>query len=332
MPGRERESIRALGMGLAGALARWAAGGAEVHRSSSSAVTASSSDVAAGENFCDACGEPASGKNQVLCNKCRVAKKRKRDQDALDSARAHAKDMYDKCEDDASNGLGFASLLADDVDDDVDAIARLCKMKRWGRSKERTKVAHQEDLDRAFRYLKGEEDFEWGRAGGGGNPADHEHGGRSLVARSLPGDTTEEDLRKLFETCGDVVEVRVASPVGDVDALERTTGFVEMATEEGARRAREELHGIGIGDVVIEVLGAGRRGGGGAEEVRTGLEGCYWRAEPRQQQLAMAIERASRKVLASNPNAKSIANAFDWRLLLAIAHILEELLVEAMHG
>ena len=53
-------------------------------------------------------------------------------------------------------------------------------------------------------------------------------------------ETTEDDLRHAFEAFGEVVSVNI---ITDRDSgRPKGFGFVEMATEEGAQKAKETLH------------------------------------------------------------------------------------------
>lgn len=64
--------------------------------------------------------------------------------------------------------------------------------------------------------------------------------GRRLYVGNLPFRTTDEELAALFAKAGTVEHVRVMRDLGTGRA--RGFAFVQMATEEGARRAIAELH------------------------------------------------------------------------------------------
>lgn len=63
---------------------------------------------------------------------------------------------------------------------------------------------------------------------------------RRLYVGNLPFRTTDEELSALFAKAGTVEHVRVMRDLGTGRA--RGFAFVQMATEEGARRAIAELH------------------------------------------------------------------------------------------
>lgn len=63
---------------------------------------------------------------------------------------------------------------------------------------------------------------------------------KKLFVGNLSWETTEETLRPLFETCGQVVKVNVV--VDQYTGRSRGFGFVEMDTPEAASRAIAELN------------------------------------------------------------------------------------------
>jgi RNA recognition motif-containing protein len=72
-----------------------------------------------------------------------------------------------------------------------------------------------------------------------------------LHVHRLPSRITDSELQRLFEGMGRVTNCDVVT-----DGTPRTSkaiGFVEMATEEEARRAIAQLHGIELGGRVIQV-------------------------------------------------------------------------------
>jgi len=97
-----------------------------------------------------------------------------------------------------------------------------------------------------------------------------------LYVGNLSYHTTENELRELFAAVG---EVRSVTVVTDRDTgRSRGFGFVEMASEQGAREAIRQLNGKSVDDREIQVNearpredrgprreggGGGRRGGGG---------------------------------------------------------------------
>ena len=65
--------------------------------------------------------------------------------------------------------------------------------------------------------------------------------GRKLYVGNLPYTTGEQDLQDLFSQYGAVDSVSVMRDMATGRA--RGFAFVEMGTDEGAKRAIEELHG-----------------------------------------------------------------------------------------
>jgi RNA recognition motif-containing protein len=72
-----------------------------------------------------------------------------------------------------------------------------------------------------------------------------------LHVHRLPVSTTDSELQRLFEGVGRVVNCDVVTD--GTTRLSKAIGFVEMATEEEARRAIAQLHGIELGGRVIQV-------------------------------------------------------------------------------
>ncbi len=82
-----------------------------------------------------------------------------------------------------------------------------------------------------------------------------------LYVGNLSYNTTEDELRDLFESAGEVTSVAV---VTDRDTgRPRGFAFVEMATDEGAQAAIQQLNGRNIGGREIQVNEARPREGGG---------------------------------------------------------------------
>jgi RNA recognition motif-containing protein len=86
--------------------------------------------------------------------------------------------------------------------------------------------------------------------------------GKRLYVGNIPYETTEAQLRTLFEQDGaEVTEVKI---VMDRDSgRPRGFAFVEMATEEGATKAIENLNGRDLQGRTITVSEARERTGGG---------------------------------------------------------------------
>jgi RNA recognition motif-containing protein len=102
--------------------------------------------------------------------------------------------------------------------------------------------------------------------------------GRRLFVGNLPYETGEAELEELFGRVGPVDSVRVMRDMATGRA--RGFGFVEMATEEEAQRAIEQLHDHNFGGRNLTVNEAkpmpARSGGGGG-----GYGGGGGRREPR---------------------------------------------------
>jgi len=94
--------------------------------------------------------------------------------------------------------------------------------------------------------------------------------GMRLYVGNLPFSTTEQDLQDLFAAAGPVESVSVVRDMATGRA--RGFAFVEMATEEGARKAIADLHDHSFGGRNLTVNEAkprpersgGFRGGSGS--------------------------------------------------------------------
>jgi len=86
--------------------------------------------------------------------------------------------------------------------------------------------------------------------------------GTRLYVGNLPYSVTELELRDLFASLGTITEAKI---VTDRDTgRPRGFGFVEMSTEDEARKAIEELNGRDVQGRALAVKEAeDRRGGGG---------------------------------------------------------------------
>jgi cold-inducible RNA-binding protein len=88
-----------------------------------------------------------------------------------------------------------------------------------------------------------------------------------LYVGNLPFDTTEDDLRELFSSDG---EVRDVSLVTDRDTgRSRGFGFVEFANDDDGRKAIDRLNGSDMGGrqlTVNEARPRTQRGGGGGRD------------------------------------------------------------------
>lgn len=78
---------------------------------------------------------------------------------------------------------------------------------------------------------------------------------KKLFVGSFPLDTTEQTLKELFSTHGQIVSFQLIRD--NNTGASRGFGFVEMASDEAANTAIEKLNGFKIGDrniVVKEAL------------------------------------------------------------------------------
>ena len=88
---------------------------------------------------------------------------------------------------------------------------------------------------------------------------------KRIYVGNLPFSATEDEIRELFSSHGDVHAVNL---INDRDTgRPRGFGFVEMASDEEARKAIQELEGMDIGGRKLTVNEARprqpRSGGGG---------------------------------------------------------------------
>lgn len=99
--------------------------------------------------------------------------------------------------------------------------------------------------------------------------------GMRLYVGNLPFSTTEQDLQDLFAAAGPVASVSVVRDMATGRA--RGFAFVEMGTEEAARKAIADFHDRDFGGRNLTVNEArprperssgGRGGGGGRREPR----------------------------------------------------------------
>ena len=86
--------------------------------------------------------------------------------------------------------------------------------------------------------------------------------GRRLYVGNLPYKATDEDLKTLFSTVGDVASARVMRDMATGRA--RGFGFVEMTTDEAAQKAIEKLHQHQMEGRAIVVNEAQPKGTGGS--------------------------------------------------------------------
>ncbi|HVT09516.1 MAG TPA: RNA-binding protein, partial [Polyangia bacterium] len=86
--------------------------------------------------------------------------------------------------------------------------------------------------------------------------------GTRLYVGNLPYTVTELDLRELFAGLGTVTDAKIITD--RETGRPRGFGFIEMATEDEARKAIEELNGRDVQGRQVAVKEAeDRRGGGG---------------------------------------------------------------------
>ncbi len=75
--------------------------------------------------------------------------------------------------------------------------------------------------------------------------------GKKLYVGSIPFTATEEDLSNLFATIGEVESVKIITD--PATGRSKGFGFIEMATEEDAKRAIDELNGKSLMERTIMV-------------------------------------------------------------------------------
>jgi RNA recognition motif-containing protein len=85
--------------------------------------------------------------------------------------------------------------------------------------------------------------------------------GARIYVGNLPYSADNAQLSQLFSAYGDVVDVRVITDRGTGQS--KGFAFVEMSTEESARRAIAELNGTMLGDRALRLDEAGERPTGG---------------------------------------------------------------------
>lgn len=82
--------------------------------------------------------------------------------------------------------------------------------------------------------------------------------GKTLYVGNLPFQLAKEDLEALFSQAGTVTDVRIITD--RMTGQSRGFGFVDMADEESARAAIEQLSGVEVGGRPIRVDEARPRG------------------------------------------------------------------------
>lgn len=101
--------------------------------------------------------------------------------------------------------------------------------------------------------------------------------GTRLYVGNLPYSAGEQDLEQLFSSCGTVESVKIMRDMATGRA--RGFGFVEMATDEEAQRAIEQLHDRSFGGrnlTVNEARPMQARSGGGGGGFNTGRREPRW--------------------------------------------------------
>jgi len=74
---------------------------------------------------------------------------------------------------------------------------------------------------------------------------------KSLFVGNLNSETTEEELRQLFEAYGQIAQVHIIRDRGS--GLPRGFAFVQMTNDEEARKAIEALNGSILRDRTLSV-------------------------------------------------------------------------------
>lgn len=75
-----------------------------------------------------------------------------------------------------------------------------------------------------------------------------------LYVGGLPFETTDDELKAMFEASGTVASATVATDKGS--GRSKGFGFVEMSTDEEAKSAIETVHGKTMGERTIRVEAA----------------------------------------------------------------------------
>src|SRR5580698_9644963 len=101
---------------------------------------------------------------------------------------------------------------------------------------------------------------------------------KNLYVGNLPFRTSDQDLQEHFSQAGQVTSVNII--MDKFSGKSRGFGFVEMATEEEAKKAVEQLHGSQLDGRAITVAEArpkteGGGGGGGERSYGGGGGGGY---------------------------------------------------------
>lgn len=95
--------------------------------------------------------------------------------------------------------------------------------------------------------------------------------GRKLFVGNLPYDSTESDLQEVFSRAGTVETITIMKD--NMTGRPRGFGFVEMATDEEAARAAEELNETELGGRKLTVNEARPRPQGGSGGFGGGVGG-----------------------------------------------------------
>jgi RNA recognition motif-containing protein len=106
-----------------------------------------------------------------------------------------------------------------------------------------------------------------------------------LFVGRLPYEMTEENLRELFEKVGAVASAKVV--MDRYTGRSRGFGFVEMESQDDAKKAMDELDGSEVmgRSIVVKKANEGDReggGGGGGRPPRSGGPGGERRGPPRR--------------------------------------------------
>ncbi|MCP5468390.1 MAG: RNA-binding protein [Deltaproteobacteria bacterium] len=94
---------------------------------------------------------------------------------------------------------------------------------------------------------------------------------RKLYVGGLPFETTDDELKSLFQSHGEIESVKIITD--QMSGRSKGFGFVEMQTDEGAEAAIAALHDSQLGGRTIKVQEARPKksfGGGGGGGFRRG--------------------------------------------------------------
>ncbi|QDZ25164.1 hypothetical protein HOP50_16g77100 [Chloropicon primus] len=268
-------------------------------------------DREGGDGKCTSCGRQLKVASWTICNTCVQTRKRKRVTDQR-----------------AEVFRGLCSAYSNQVTDEQ--VKKLLEDPAVDLEKDVRSFAFTQRVEHAIgegpelRYFAGGDGEGEGEAsadrGEGDSRARRRSGDETrLYVGSLPLSMADDDLKALFEEHGTVEEASVVRDLG-ASGASKGYGFVKMANKDEARLAVERLDNQGSSLVVRP---AGKKGGGDTVVVPF-PNGCI-RLVPERQQIALAIEAMAKKLLDGQPNRSALNGIFNWKLLIALTFICEDL-------